>query len=254
MAGGVSLGRSRSHRALARVRDWLGIGIRTAKPAGWKPQLKCTHSNELGTVAGYFETGIPQVKYALTCAHVLPDKCSEHRITRCRQSPHNQPDAALLREHPCVNQLKDGTRVSFVSNRNLRQLWERKTTVYRAGGYSASVPGYVKHREAGYVAKDGTVEEFPACVVKTKRLRYAWGLLPRPFFRRRYSDQGDSGSWVMVRKIEDGTPSWLGMVVAGGEQDDKMESYVLRAGALMLYFRRQLSAERPLIPYITEDF
>jgi hypothetical protein len=235
---------------LEPLRNWLGIGIRTAEPAGWNPQRKCAHSDERGTVAGYLTTRSPVVKYAMTCAHVLPAACPHFRITR---SGGGQPDAALLHQHPCVDELKGGVHVDFVPNRLLRRLWIAKTSAYRAGGYSNPVPGYVKNLEGGYVAKDGTVEQFPACVVQTRRLRYVWGYLPRPFFRKRFSAEGDSGSWVIVPNAETGGFSWLGMVAAGGEDDNKMESYVLKAGALMLYFRRQLKSERPLIPHLNLD-
>jgi hypothetical protein len=236
---------------LEPLRNWLGIGIRVAQPAGWTPQRNCVHSNEQGTVAGYFGTRDPKVKYALTCAHVLPESCPQYRITRQPRSEASQPDAALLHQHACVDDVRDGARTRFVSERLLRRLWREKSPVRRAGGYSQRVLGYVKHREAAYVAKDGTAEEFPACVVKTRRVRYARGLLPRPFFRRRFSQQGDSGSWVVVDESATDTPSWLGMVVAGGENEDKMESYVLKASALLRYLRCELRNERPLIPYLT---
>ncbi len=238
---------------LEPLRNWLGIGIRVAQPAGWTPQRGCAYSKEQGTVAGYFGTKNAEVKYALTCAHVLPDKCTEHRITRQPRSETSQPDAALLHRHACVDDLREGVRARFVPKRLLRRLWEAKTPVCRVGGYSTRVLGYIKHREAGYVSTDGTVEDFPACIVKTRRVRYVRGLLPIPFFRWRFSHPGDSGSWVMVDKSATDTATWLGMVVAGGEDDDKMESYVLKASALLLYFRRQLRNERPLIPYVTED-
>jgi hypothetical protein len=61
---------------------------------------------------------------------------------------------------------------------------------------------------------------------------------------------------VTVENSATDAPGWLGMIAAGGEDDNKMESYVLKASALLLYFRRhrQLRPERPLVPYITEDF
>ena len=37
---------------LASIRDWLGIGVRTARPAGWAAQRRCVYSGDVGTVAG----------------------------------------------------------------------------------------------------------------------------------------------------------------------------------------------------------
>jgi hypothetical protein len=45
----------------------------------------------------------------------------------------------------------------------------------------------------------------------------------------------------------------VGLVAAGGEGDDIMESYVLKASALLDYFRRQLPGSS-LVPHLTEDF
>jgi hypothetical protein len=132
-------------------------------------------------------------------------------------------------------------------------LIDEKTRVYRAGGHSPRVPGFVTRKEASLLAADERVDDFKACVVQTRRQRYAWGLLPWPLFRPRFSDLGDSGSWVMVRG-EHGRDLWLGMVAAGGEGDNRMESYVIKANALTCYFRRRLSNERPIVSYVTEDF
>jgi hypothetical protein len=238
---------------LEPLREWLGIGVRIAAPVGWRLQRSCVYSDELGTVAGYVATSDPAVKYALTCAHVLPERCSQTRLTRSGKSSGDQPDAALLLQHPCVETAQTGVRACFVSRRVLRRLWIEKTTVYRAGGHSPHVTGYVKNEQASYVKPDNSVEAFPACVVQTKRVRYAWGLLPWPPIRRRFSEHGDSGSWVMIRSAQ-GPSLWLGMVVAGGEGDDKMESYVIKASALKQYFRRRLSRERPIVSYVTENF
>lgn len=232
------------------LKEWLGIGVRIVKPVGWRRQRTCANSNELGTVAGYLATSNPDVKYSLTCAHVLPPSCLQTRITRTAQSSGVQPDAALLHQHPCVGVTPRGVSARFASRRLLRRLWVAKTSVYRAGGYSHKVIGYVKNEHASYVADDEAVEDFPACIVQTKRFRYVWGAVPWPLVRARFSDEGDSGSWVMVRD----PARWLGMVAAGGKGDDKMETYVIKASALNSYFRRRLKTERPIVPFLTEDF
>jgi hypothetical protein len=253
----VALVRTRYTREFADflqpLREWLGIGVRIAAPVGWQPQRKCVYSDELGTVARYLATSDPAIKYALTCAHVLPTRCSKTRLTRSGAPSGDQPDAALLLQHPCVGVAQNSMRAGFVTRRVLRRLFIKKTSVYRAGGYSPRVTGFVKNELASYVRADEAVEDFPACIVQTKRLRYAWGSLPWPLGRRRFSERGDSGSWVMVRRAQ-GPSLWLGMVTAGGEGDDKMESYVIKASPLKRYFRRQLSSERPIIPYLTENF
>lgn len=238
---------------LEPLKEWLGMGVRISAPVGWRPQRTCEHSDELGTVAGYITASNPNVKYALTCAHVLPKKCSQTRLTRTGKSPGTQPDAALLYQHACVGTAQRGEPARFIPRRILRRLWLKKTSVYRAGGYSPKVIGFVKNEQASYVAKDETVEDFPACIVQTKRFRYAWRAVPWPPIRRRFSDEGDSGSWVMVRRAQ-GPSLWLGMVAAGGDGDDKMESYVIKASALKRYLRGQLKNERPIFPFLTEDF
>jgi hypothetical protein len=235
------------------LRNWLGIGVHIARPVGWTAHRSCVHSKAKGTVAGYLSGHDPDSRYPLTCAHVLPPQCTQHHVTRDPRAATEQPDAALLQQHPCVGTFSRDVVVDCVEEPELRRLWAKGVPVARAGGYSTRFRGYVKHRQAAYITKAGEIEEFPACVVKTRRIRYVWEWLPFPFLRRPFSSEGDSGSWVMVPKSDGNAPGWVGMIAAGGEGDDIMESYVLKASELLHYFRRQLPGSS-LVPHLTEDF
>jgi hypothetical protein len=238
---------------LEPLRSWLGIGVRIARPLGWTEHRSCTHSQARGTVAGYLGGHDDDSIYPLTCAHVLPPQCTQHHVTRDPRTATEQPDAALLQQHPCVGDFNRDVVVGCVEEPELRRLWVNAIPVVRAGGYSRRVLGYVKYHHTSYTTQTGAVEDFPACVVKTRRIRYAWGRLPLPLLRWPFSREGDSGSWVMVPKSDGSAPSWVGLVAAGGEGDDIMESYVLKASALLDYFRRQLPGSS-LVPHLTEDF
>jgi hypothetical protein len=238
---------------LTSIRDWLGIGVRVARPAGWAHQKRCMYSGDLGTVAGRLMTRDFQTSYYLTCAHVVPKSCVQVRLTRETAKQTGEPDAALLRDHECVQQRTSFARVRFVTRRVLTDIGAQRMPVERVGGHSRKVTGYVKNDQATYWTKDGDHERFPACIVQTKRTRYVWGLLPLPLSRHRFSSPGDSGSWVLARRNGDARQVWLGMVAAGGEGDVKMESYVVKSAPLLLYLRRRLRNESPFIPYAMEE-
>jgi hypothetical protein len=252
---------------LEPLREWLGIGIRTARPVSTTLQNKCgiqlrpdgsagvirsilssLQSNERATVAGYVFTN--ECAYALTCAHAIPANCGQVRLMR---GAADQPDAALLHQHDCVGMLDKGNRVHIVSEEQIDRFREEKSIVYRAGGYSRSVLGYIEFIDTAYVLKAGTVERFPVCVVKTRRLRYVLTLLPRPTFRTRFSSKGDSGSWLMMKDKGSDELNWIGMIVAGGEGDNKMFSYVLKAAPLVQYLDLQLANEKMTKAYLLED-
>lgn len=231
------------------IRDWLGIGVRVTRPAGWASQRQCLHSGDIGTVAGQLKTRDPNIDYYLTCAHVVPESCVYSKLNRKTASKMDEPDAALLSDHGCVQGSATFARVKFATQRFLEHLGAQKKSVYRVGGYSPKVSGYLKSELATYWTEDGNHERFPSCVIQTKRTRYFWGRLPIPLIKSRFSTPGDSGSWVLARREDYARPIWIGMVAAGGEGDGKMESYVVKASELLWYLRLRLRREAPFIPY-----
>lgn len=238
---------------LRPLREWLGIGVRIAKPAGWTPQRRCSISGGgSGTVAGYVQTNSLAVRYALTCDHVLPKGCPQYRYRRAGNTKDHLPDAALLLEHSCVDKIESGKSIKIGSEAVLKEAKKNSTLVYRVGGYSSRLPGLIESMDGSFIDNAGDFDDFPGFVVKTKGRRYLWGWLYRPFFYRRFSDDGDSGSWVFVHDKRSGQILWLGMVLAGGKAD-KTETYAMRAGALMRHLQSELRTEQPLAPYLAEE-
>jgi hypothetical protein len=88
-------------------------------------------------------------------------------------------------------------------------------------------------------------------IVRLRRVRYFW-VLPWPLFRRRFSLDGDSGSFAITAPGADGAPGlWLGMIHAA----DGPNSMVIAAQPLLDYLDRVVGfSERTLTAHrLSED-
>ncbi|MGO7347811.1 hypothetical protein ACCS92_10805 [Rhizobium ruizarguesonis] len=252
--------RSEYRRALARailpMRDWLGIGVSCSKPKRLQPQMRCNAGRQSGTISGYLSPVDLSARYPITCAHVLDHHCPQALVCRPKPLPQpvysgcHEPDAALLLLHDCWQPNMDPLKVIPISTADGEQLLRRR--IRRVGGSAKRATGYLKFPVTSYMTKDGVTEHFPTFVV------YGWpksllgDLLSWPPLCNRFSQPGDSGSWVLLDEPNLEEPRWLGIVVAGSESYFFPESHVLIAKPLMRYFNRRMRDKGPLSPYLAE--
>ena len=237
---------------LASIRDWLGIGVRTARPAGWAAQRRCVYSGDVGTVArrlhdkGFHDKLLPNLRSR------RPSSLRPGEADRKSAKHAEEPDAALLHDHDCVQ--KKGTsfrRVRFLTRRILNELGGGQTPVERVGGYSQKLAGYVTSDLATFWT-NGEPERFSSCVVETLRIRKMWGWLPLPLFKGRFSAPGDF-RFLGVGSPERRAKADLGRNDNRGRKGDRRESCVVKSGPLLHYLRRRLRNEAPFTPHVIED-
>jgi hypothetical protein len=227
---------------LEPLRNWLGIGVEFA-PISF-PQLLATcreAGGRRGSVGGLVAAqGVRSRQvYKLTCAHVISPECSSV-VVRSFPSKNDWdvPDAALLRlESPCFwFDAAAGTikPVDCITPNLIRECVDDETSIVKSNGSHAGCPGHLY--EPGVLLPKkvyGHSVRFPHLNIKPDTKSYLFGLLPVPFFSRRFSNGGDSGSWA----IESKTGSWLGMIVAS---DGYKGTWLVEGAPLLAYLKQQL--------------
>ncbi|HEX3070876.1 MAG TPA: hypothetical protein VHX14_20060 [Thermoanaerobaculia bacterium] len=212
---------------LMRFRDWLGVGVRITRSSRPRMQGRCKAGNGLdGTVGGIVQCGYDT--FGLTCAHVLSKEClsAHHRCAVTNESI--EPDAALLRtEMPCFTFPSVPRQCTVASVEDVNQMLRTHGNVSMRPVVHGRGEGAAYTRVSFF--STGLVDyHFPHVEIRPKREgidRLTGGYTTTS----RFSDGGDSGSWV----FEKGTDNWIGLLVAG----DSIErsSFVAESQPLFRY-------------------
>jgi hypothetical protein len=263
-------------KELEGLRFWLGIGVEFSRPI--KPTIfrkcgssaKCEIERE-GSIAGVLRDSANTTKeYAITCDHVIPKTCKyaityDHVIPETAKSSAltpakktavtEAPDAVLLpatcqcfatpRLRTNLSSLTTGEIIAATEWRISGIRPSDKHLIYKIGGRSGRTTGLVKYALVEFPFKSER-SRFPACCAELYRLKFFWGLVRIPFFRKSFSVPGDSGSWVITKNGSGGN-HWLGMVQGG----DGRDTIILHAPSLIAYFSELLRAS--LEPIISQE-
>jgi hypothetical protein len=245
---------------LFALKDWLGIGIDIARPLNVQPYWACRETaDSIGTIAGLLfrisSADSPNLRpiargaYALTCAHVAP-KCNCHVVAqrdkdKDKASRIDGPDAllipsdskCLMLDTPEIDVLRPArpSEIDALARPEKAFAGRMWKLVRRKGGESRALPGIILcplacHTSTYESTGENEFKPVPMAQVVLYRLKYLFGLIPWPMFRRYFSRPGDSGSWV----ITEDEKSWVGMLTEGDTRANL--SYVLRAPELIEYF------------------
>jgi hypothetical protein len=203
-------------QALARFFSAVGIGVDVVKAGPLVANGECVARGGLaGTVAG--AVGMNGGSAQVTCAHVLAPACRSVLWRSFSGAPGidvtDQPDLALLKPRSCF-QMPDAAPdiVECPSGEQLMALIKAASLVRRVGASGLSARGTAANIAGAYATGLGGMTRFPALGVapRSTRLSRRLRFIRPPDF----SQQGDSGSWV----VEPERRLWLGVVCCAHEQ------------------------------------
>jgi len=198
------------------LHDWLGIGIDFATPLPIFQYGRCeAPGGSNGVVGGVLTTKMGS--YLVTCWHVLGSECGSQIWPPPRSTPvqftDSVPDAALLHTGgPCsITNVSMSTRaVRCMEDREVRRANQGNSKFIKSterGRHRSRIDfpevRYFKIGRHEYVG--------PHVLITTYFVRRFW--VYWPLFARRFSNQGESGTWVLDQQ----SGAWLGMIVGGYE-------------------------------------
>jgi len=220
---------------LRKHQDWLGIGVDVDDDVDVRLLGRCMagYGGLEGLVGGLVQSS--QETYALTCNHVVVDRCQSVARQLPVPSPavtgivNSAPDLVLLNpETPCFRAPSVSSSAVLVapSASAIEALIARRTAVWLTHPECPSAAGVVK-AAVSLVRIGEVLQRFPLLEVIPRLNAYVFGLLKYPFHRT-FAREGYSGAWV----ADTATQTWVGMVAGG---DDRGSTYLLDAAALADY-------------------
>jgi hypothetical protein len=226
--------------------DWVGIAVEQLPPSHLVPFGHCTvgFGGLEGVVGGIVcGTSTPHETFSLTCRHVISNGCGSLRYPLPSDASPESPDAVLIEATTNCFQspLQFASDVYPARESDTQRLQVTRTPLRKHHPERGTARGWLKYPVGG-TNHTGEFVRFPHYSVRPLRYKLAFGLLRWPPFQRWFACERDSGSWV----IEEGTTRlWLGMVVAG--YDDDHDTLVADGAALLDYFST-LMARSPFPP------
>jgi hypothetical protein len=226
-------------RIFEAVGSPAGIGVDIVRGGLVEPQLQgscVVGGGRSGTVAGSVET--PNgTTFRPTCAHAVAPDCPS---TRPSPPPPPQwrevtylPDAVLLDGRARCFELGAVHPVLAAENSQIRKLVARCARVRRAGGRGGG-HGRLQSRVVGIPNSHGDgLCNFSSLMIDPRRR--LWLLWDSPLRGRGFSQEGDSGSWV----VDEEERIWIGMVVSGTRD----HSYAHEAGPLLRWLEQETGGE-----------
>lgn len=216
---------------LLSLHDWFAIRIDVAPAKQIKPFGRCAEPfDKEGVAGGMFLEHSPQNtnRYRVTCSHVVAPACASVFL-RSEGEGDQTPDVALIKETSrCFNdeKLSKFSSCHPASGIELEVLTKAKSKVTMKRGRKRRA-GYIASRVRGFPVGD-RYYRFPHCMIFPYMPRI---LLALPFWRKPFSQGGDSGSWL----FEEISGDWVGMLVAGDRSF--LYSYVIEPEPLLDYCR-----------------
>jgi hypothetical protein len=232
-------------QTLKPLQEWLGLGVDFAPRRSVKLFRQCIEpGGSEGVIGGLVEDS---ERFAMTCHHVLSPTCGSVKV---RGNPYdspemilnqpdvdNEPDAALIDVNtPCLD-VPAGSRMkrfTSATQQLVLQSAARRVKVFKLNARPKKNPGFVFSPVPIMPTSEyGAAFRFPHVEIKPYQQSYFSGWLRLPLFNNYFSQQGESGSWVVEKEMG----IWFGMVIAGMEDGT---TFAALGQPLLDFFEQQL--------------
>jgi hypothetical protein len=253
------------------IQYWLGIGIdlvpasaaesrrkkQKEPPAEGRPNPRarahgaCRVGDDgmYGVVAGILQDG--DAEYGVTCRHVISSECGALSWPSQPVRPQtgiytrHSPDAAFVKlQHECkpkgfcfVNLGVRSAQISALDQAAIEMAANNGSTLKKAPDADGTRGVVIAARVSSFKLGDYTYRGAHVLIAPQFYKQY---LVTWPISRR-FSVDGDSGSWVM----DEGTGAWLGMIVGGAEWPNT-QTYAIAANYVLRAFRLFKRSKLPL--------
>ncbi|MCC5902747.1 MAG: hypothetical protein JJT87_12585 [Halomonas sp.] len=204
-------------RLLEPLQRWFGVGVDFAKPMAIIPYGMCKGGGGAseGVVGGTLT--INNDEFYVTCLHVLSDMCGSQYWPptgyKSRQFTEMEPDAALLHTGgPCslTREVRHSFDVICMKATDIK--WAQKGDVkFKKSTDTSRRRAKIDIADVRSFFMSGRDYIGPHILLTPHFVKRFW--VYWPLFPRRFSRQGESGTWI----VDEDSHEWLGMIVGGYE-------------------------------------